>query len=392
MSVRKVKNRSGEERWEVRFYLMGRGSQRVCKRFKRKSDALAYQAKIERESHEAELFGQSALPLSQVAFKDESEKWLEHAKLRFSDSHLVRANGFFAEFLPKYGKLTLDHFTPQFMSRLQQEFKSQGAQGRAQSSNSTVNRKCGLIVAVINYSFRQGRIAVNPTRGFRKLPNDSEEMSFWEEDEARDFLSFASAKYPKGSPDRWVYLVYMVALNTGLRAGEIWGLQAQDLIPEKKCFVIKRQWNRVSSKYTLIKGKKNSRGPRSRLVPCNDLLMEELEEQIQLHEIQPDEPIFLGMGRLPRNHDGFIDRRFGPDIKSWGGKRIRFHDLRHTAATLLVARGFDIKTVKEICGHQDISTTMNYVHMVGERVKSVASTHVISPVGETQKGMLRLIK
>lgn len=63
-------------------------------------------------------------------------------------------------------------------------------------------------------------------------------------------------------------------------------------------------------------------------------------------------------------------------------KKVRFHDLRHTGTTLMIAGGLDIKTVQEICGHKDISTTMNYVHLLGDSVRQAARTFLVGPSSE----------
>ena len=75
----------------------------------------------------------------------------------------------------------------------------------------------------------------------------------------------------------------------------------------------------------------------------------------------------------------FAKRVYIADLKKWGGREIRFHDIRHTATTLLIANGVDIKTVKEICGHADIATTMNYVHMISGSINKVAQTFSVAP-------------
>jgi site-specific recombinase XerD len=71
-------------------------------------------------------------------------------------------------------------------------------------------------------------------------------------------------------------------------------------------------------------------------------------------------------------------RRFKKDLELWGGKPIRFHDLRHTAATLLISSGIDLKTVQEICGHEDITTTMRYTHLIADNIKKVADLFSIT--------------
>jgi len=76
------------------------------------------------------------------------------------------------------------------------------------------------------------------------------------------------------------------------------------------------------------------------------------------------------------------------DLKAWGGKVIRFNDMRHTATTLLIASGVDLKIVQSICGHEDIKITMNYVHLIGDRIKEVAKTFSITPEDQIPKKAL----
>lgn len=98
-----------------------------------------------------------------------------------------------------------------------------------------------------------------------------------------------------------------------------------------------------------------------------------------IHGQEGESPVFRNERGNPIDHDNFVDRRFDKDVKEWGGRRIRFHDLRHTATTLLIAAGIDIRTVKEICGHSDIKTTMNYIHLVPGQIEKVAECFSVAP-------------
>mgnify|MGYP002377693835 FL=1 len=86
--------------------------------------------------------------------------------------------------------------------------------------------------------------------------------------------------------------------------------------------------------------------------------------------------------RQPTDHNNFIKRKYDQDLEDWtkktSNKTIRFHDLRHTATTLLISGGVDLKTVKEICGHAKIETTMMYAHLVGRSIEKVARSFSIS--------------
>ncbi|MDZ4083130.1 MAG: tyrosine-type recombinase/integrase, partial [Bdellovibrionales bacterium] len=176
----------------------------------------------------------------------------------------------------------------------------------------------------------------------------------------------------KDSTDRWVYVVYLLALNTAMRAGEIWGLKPSDLSRDGRSIQVRRQFNRVTLEMAPTKSKK------SRLAPLNDELREEIEHLIKTKSIEADETIFMNELRNPVCHENFVKRQFLVDVKAWGGRSIRFHDLRHSATTMMIAGGIDLKTVKEICGHADIATTMTYVHLISGAVERVAQVFSVT--------------
>lgn len=368
MSIRKVKTSTGESKWEVRVHENGRGSKRVTRRFDRKNDAEAFVQDLKAELKAREKDPFAGISLRDRTFKEEAEFWFNDGKLRFTESHIKRAQGILKSLMNEFGNYTMDKFTPELLSKIQQTEKSKGL------SNSSVNRKTEVITAILNFSTKQRRIPYNPSVGFRKLKRDSKEMQFWNQEEAISFLSKMNALYPDGSKQRWVYVTYLMALNTSMRAGEIWGLQVHDIAPEGTSLWVRRQFNRVTLDFGPTKGKK------ARHVPCSEDLYVELQKLINNQRLKPDDTIFRNEKGLPVCHDNFADRQFMKDLKVWGGKRIRFHDLRHTATTLMIANGIDIKTVKEICGHADITTTMNYVHLLSGSIANVSKVFSLKPL------------
>ena len=381
MSIRKVKISTGESKWEVRIHENGRGSKRITRRFDRKNDAEAFVQELKSELKARERDPFAGILLKDRVFKDEADFWFNDGKLRFSESHIKRARGILKSVVEEFGQCTMDKFTPELLSRFQQAEKIKGL------SNSSVNRKTEVITAILNFSTKQRRIPYNPSAGFRKLKRETKEMQFWNQEEAISFLSEMSKLYPLGSKPRWVYVAYLIALNTGIRAGEIWGLQVQDISPEGNSLWIRRQFNRVTQDFGPTKGKK------ARHVPCSDDLFHELKTLIQCQKLKGEDTIFRNEKGLPICHDNFADRQFAKDLKLWGGKRIRFHDLRHTATTLMIANGVDLKTVKEICGHADITTTMNYVHLLSGSIANVAKVFSLKPrVAEKEVAAKRTMK
>ncbi|MDG0816422.1 tyrosine-type recombinase/integrase [Bdellovibrio svalbardensis] len=367
MSAKRITTKNGEVRWEVRVYENGRGSKRLKKIFDRKIDAEKFLLEFEKKKQEL-----AENPFPSITFKDrtfnsESTYWLEDADSKFSPGHKVKAKEVVSSFIKVFPNLPIEKMTPEFLSKYQQaEFKK----GLAPS---TCNRKTEILMAVLNHSVKHRRIPFHPAQGFTKMKKTFLEMKFLTEGEARHFLRHIDQKYPRHTKDRWIFIVYLLAINTGMRAGEIWGLKRCDINSTRGIISVCRQFNRVSQELAQTKSGKG------RDVPCNDHLREELKVWCMSNTIAMDDLVFSTETGLPICHENFIARRFKQDIRAWGGKTIRFHDLRHTAITLLISKKVDIKTVKEIAGHANIQTTMNYSHLLSDAVEKVSKEFQIIP-------------
>ncbi|TVQ79812.1 MAG: site-specific integrase [Bradymonadales bacterium] len=367
MPIKKVLTKNKCTRWEVVVYTGGRGSKRIVRRFERKSDAEAFLQNYRTRKNELKRGHPDVRDFEETTFKEEAEYWISQRRHTLSPGHLKRAEGVFREWLPRLGNLRPNRITPNLLTTLQAEQVALGL------STTTVNRKIEIITSVLNLAVRHRRIPYNPASGYQKLRIERAETTCWEIEEAESFLSFANSKYPKGSSDRWKYVVYLLTINTGLRAGEIWGLRRHDLVQGDEIILIQRQFDRLQRGYRATKAKRNRR------VPCNDELKQELLSLIEIQKKLPDEALFQSEASKPMNHDNFRKRVFKADLEEWGGRKIRFHDLRHVALTLMVASGVDLRTVQDIAGHQDIKTTMDYTHRVAEKIKEVARTFSIKP-------------
>jgi integrase len=379
MSMKKVILENGETKWDVRIYEDGRGSKRLFRRFDRKIDAESYFNSTKEDLRQKKLNPFSHITFNDRTFEGEAQAWLDDGRLRFSASHTKRLDGVFKELLPKFGKLAIEKITPELLSQYQKDEKKKGA------ANATVNRKTDAIMAILNFSVKQRRIPFSPANGFRKLSKSHAEMVFWDRNEAASFLGCMNDLYPKDSSHRWVYAVYLMALNTAMRAGEIWGLRVMDMHEDGETIMLRRQFNRVTNDFGPTKSK------RSRVVPCPQVLRDELLGLIAKDKLSNMQTIFRNEEAKPICHDNFTDRQFMKDLKRWGGRAIRFHDMRHTATTLMIANGVDVKTVKEICGHADIATTMNYVHLISGSVNKVAQTFSIAPESVASVTTLKVV-
>lgn len=383
MSIKKVKTKGGEAKWEVSLRTNGRGSKRLRRKFEKKSEAEDFVLAHSARKKDLKQSAYGTKDFEETTFRAEAEYWLDHRSKTISPGYLKKAKALIAEFDPVFGHFSPNRLHPGYLAEFQRVELSKGL------TFTTVNHKVQIITAILNFAVRSRRIPFNPAAGLQKLKGAKPAMRFWEKWEAEAFLSFADRKYPFGSPKRWVYVAYLTALNTAIRAGELLGLQPRDIVQNGEMLHIQRQFDRVSRSYREPKSK------RSRYVPCNPELRTELEAIIKQRNIGSIEPLFCHEPGKPIWHEALRSKYFDRDMKEAGVRPIRWHDMRHTAATLLLAGGFDIKTVQAICGHEQINTTLLYVHLLGDSIKEVARTFSISGTRDkpdgVQKGALRLL-
>ena len=368
--VFKLKTKNGETKWEVRFRTNGRGSKEIRRRFETREDAETFLHSFKAHRLESQKSHSEVPNFEETTFKKESEYWVNIHKDELSPGYLYGVNGILNELLPDYGNLSPNKFHPGFLTSIRSDLLARGIKP------ATVNRKMNVITSILNFSAKQLRIPFSPTAHFRQLKETRDDIQCLTEEEAISFLSFANKKYPRETSKRWIYVVYLLALNAGPRAGEIWGLKPRDIIENGEVIDIQRQFDILKRAFRTTKGKENRR------IPCNQELFDELQGLILNDKITADRTIFQASNRNPVGHDNFVFRSFKPDLQEWGGCSIRFHDLRHTAITLMISKGIDLKTVQEIAGHKDIKTTMNYVHLVAEKIRQTARIFSLSPKAE----------
>ena len=397
---KKVVLKDGNVVWDAYVREAGRGSKAIHRRFSSSKLAQEFLDDFREERDELRQGVVKVGSFYDTTFKAESISWLDNLEHRSSPGHFLRMKGIIEDFNRTYGSLEPNKITPDFLSSIQKKLKlRQGMKRDTTLANASVNRYTEAICAVLNFAASQKRIPFSPVAGFKKLPRNPTEMLFWDEQEAGSFLAWASRKYTELSnrnryKARRNYITYLLALNTGTRAGEMWGLKPHDLSFSSEgggdTIFVRRQLNRITSQFAPLKGGVSGDKDKSRHVPCPPELRQELEALIQENRTRGDQTIFQNMFGKPVDHDGFADK-FLRDVESWGGRRIRFHDLRHTAATLMLSKGIDVKTVSSILGHEDISTTMIYVHLLGDKIKQVSKSFVVSPIA-VAKPQLHLVQ
>lgn len=358
MGIKKVRLADGSSKWEATFYTNGRYGKKIRKRFEKKIDAEAFLKGCETQKDER---GDSdAKILEEVYLESEIEYWLKVRGPSFTEGTFRSVNPALNAIRKYCGNIVLAKITLNFIHNFRATLRSDGL------SVATQNRYIETLMRILNFSFHEGRILKSPVVGYRSLKESKQEMNFWSEDDVERFLRFADRKYPPTSSRRWIFVAYLFALETGVRARELWGVQFKDLDLERFTVRISRQCLR-KSEFAQTKGK------NERVVPVSKTLKGEILALLKGRD-RAEETIFLSQTCGAIDHKNFVNRVFFKDVKESKVKRIRFHDLRHTAITLLVKQNISPWIVQRIAGHADLKTTMRYVHIVGKDVELIGGT------------------
>lgn len=368
MSIKKIILPNKELRYEVVVRTIGSKGQ-IRRRFDRKVDAQEFLDSIKDRKKEIQSSG-PAKPLFDIeatTFNKEADHWLESKRDEFTEGYLRAVNPALKRIKESFGSRPISNFTPELLTTFRKALKKEGL------SSSTQNRYTEIISRVVNFSVVSKRISFDPTKGYEKVKEIYEEMDFWDSDEVYTFLSFANRKYPRGSEKRWVYLAYLFALETGVRANELWGLKIKDLPETGTKIKISRQ-ALGGSRFSATKGKD------SRFVPYSSGLKDEINYLLkdELIEQTPERTLFVNNALTCIEHNNFRNRVFEADLKQSGLRPIRFHDLRHTAISMWVRNGINLPTVQKMAGHKDLKTTMRYVHILGREIEEIGASHGLS--------------
>jgi len=172
--------------------------------------------------------------------------------------------------------------------------------------------------------------------------------------------------------------LYVTALGTGLRQGELLGLRWEDVDLEAGRLRVRHTLARVDGRLELLEPK-TDRSRRSVSLP------EVVVSALRAHRTRQRMERLVAGSRWQDTEHTFattigtpieaarVTRSFGLALERAGLPRIRFHDLRHAAATFLLAQGFTLEDVKNLLGHSSIVLTSNtYGHVLEQRKQQVA--------------------
>jgi integrase len=257
---------------------------------------------------------------------------------------------------PSLGRVGLKKLTPAHVRGLIGEKLNAGL------APATVRKIHSTLHKALSQAVSDGMVPRNAADVKAPRPTP-EEMRPLSKAEARAFLEAA-----RETGDRFEAL-YVLAIATGLRRGELLGLRWDDVDLKRGTLRVGRALVREGGRHALGETKTRRGRRQINLTPrtVNALKTHrknQLEEKIRRTGLYQDHGLVFASGvGTPLNPENLVKRSFKPLLKKAGLPEIRFHDLRHTCATLLLGRGVHQKFVQELLGHATIAMTLDtYSH------------------------------
>ena len=281
-----------------------------------------------------------------------------YAKIKLRPSTFKTSQGFLKNHIkPQLGKIPLNDLTT---LHLQQFYKKLLAEGRVERieaqkqpkglSAKTVRNIHQIISSALKLAIEQRLIARNPADGCALPKAERKEMQTLPIEQPTSFLREAK--------DSGVFALYYIDLTTGLRRGELLGLKWSDIDLEKGDLRVQRQIGRIDGKIIEMPLKtKNA----YRTLPLSADAISVLK--MQKCKVGNSEWVFPSPTGGPMSPDSVL-HMLHRVLKRAGLPKVRFHDLRHTFATMALQNGVDVKTVSSMLGHYSAGFTLDtYAHV-----------------------------
>lgn len=350
---------------------------------KRKKKWICTQLPVEGNKRKAEQFLRNkiqeyerleGLNHTDISFSDFIRFWLEQTTRKVDD---ITLQG--------YSQLAEKHILPYFDNykialtdvnwRILQEYidikyKSGRLDGKGGLSPRSLKMHKNIFNQTLNLAVKNGHILNNPCQ-FVAIPQIIPyESKYYTIDQIKRLFTAL-----EGDP---MQPIIMITAIYGLRRSEVLGLQWKSIDFEAKTMLIRHTVVKVKCVVTKDKTKNAS---SHRIYPLTDetiMILKQIKEQDAQNQdlFESDyisnDYVFTWPNGKPYSPD-YITRRFSKLLKIHNMPHIRFHELRHSCASILLSMGWSLKDIQEWLGHSDIKMTANiYSHLDTTRKKSIA--------------------
>lgn len=224
------------------------------------------------------------------------------------------------------------------------------------AGKTTTARKLSSLRSFFRYLMREGIVDENPFAGLRQPKKDRKLPLMLDEQQVKLLLETPPADKFAGARDR---AILETLYSTGARVGELAGMNTQDVD-----FV---------GQTVRVRGKRK----KERMLPLGSFAIKALQHYLERREIRGQR---MAMHRralfVNKNGGRLTDRSIRRMLDKYARKvgfssAISPHTLRHSFATHMLNRGADLRSVQELLGHKNLSTTQIYTHLTTDRLRAI---------------------
>lgn len=268
--------------------------------------------------------------------------------------------------IPRIGEIKLKQLTSRDIQRMNKDLQENGRLRKSKKqqrglSNATVRGIHMMLHNALDRAVKERLILRNPTEDCIIPKIQKQEMKILYPEDMKAYLEAADK--------RGVLPMFYLELVTGIRKGELTALLWSDLDEERRTISVSKQAVGDRNRNVTISRPKTENSVRKISIPQSavELLRQE-------HEKHPDN---LWMFPSPKTgemyHPDSIAKLHEKILRDTGLEHIRFHDLRHTFATMALQNGVDVKTVSSMLGHYDAGFTLRtYTHATRQMQEQAA--------------------
>jgi len=302
-----------------------------------------------------------------ILFSDYMFIWLESAKNSIEQNTYESYNDIIKRYIEPYfknKKITLQKIEPQ---HIQKYYSRQMENGL---NPNTVLKQHANIRKALQHAVRMNMIVYNPADRVVLPKKQKYIANFLDEAQINELLVVF-----KNEP---MYPAVLLTAFYGLRRSEVLGLKWSSVDFTNGTITIK---DTVVEYDTVVEKERTKTKASYRTLPLTDEIKSYLQ---QMKSRQEENRILLGNSYIENDYvckrdngeafrPNYITERFHKVIRKSDLPKIRFHDLRHSSASLLLANGFSLKEIQEYLGHGDLGTTANiYAHLQFQAKKNMA--------------------
>lgn len=276
--------------------------------------------------------------------------------------------------IPELGGIPLNKLTQndlqQFYGRLKKSGRKRFADKYGEGLSDRMVRMCHATCrSALEKAVQDGLIRVNPAIGCKLPPKKAREMQVLTREELQRFL--IQAKF------EGYYEVFLLDLATGLRRGELMALQWDDLNFKTGVLNVNKQVYDVRGQLQISTPKTKNSVRKIVLPPAVVAVLQEYKKTVDSRWMFPS-PVKEDCPITP----GVVRRRLQFILEHAGCKHVRFHDLRHTFATLALENGMDVKTLSAMLGHVSAATTLDIYTHITDDMRLTAAANIDRGIGK----------